>query len=388
MSFTDDVQKLSQQVKERKQYVRSEASTKSSLINPFIRLIGYDTEDPREVVGEYSADFAKRTGGKLECVDYALFKDGKPVIFIEAKPIGEELGNHEPQLARYFNATAEVRFGILSNGIVYKFFSDLKRRNIMDSEPFFEFNFDNYLDTDLQALAKFRKAEFDVQALVKLAEELAYLSNLKCILRVMFRNPTDDFIGFLTRKIYSGKVNQRIIDRFRPLVKQSTSAVIVELVSQGVVEVISKPQEKQEPKSERLAKEPIPEAGDEKPEVVTTEEELKAFYLIKEMVSNAVPDPSVISYTDRVYYFSVHLDSPSKWFVRLRCRPRKSSIVLRISPEEAQGLAVGFTVRKYIGGSLDLAEVIISSIEDIKHLQNLLVASLRKVLESGDAPTE
>ncbi|MCL1415443.1 endonuclease, partial [Escherichia coli] len=63
---------------------------------------GFDVFNPIEIRPEYSADFGIKKGEK---VDYALFKENEPIIFIEAKSVNENLNNHDAQLARYFNST-------------------------------------------------------------------------------------------------------------------------------------------------------------------------------------------------------------------------------------------------------------------------------------------
>ncbi|MDP3562991.1 MAG: hypothetical protein Q8R70_00725, partial [Methanoregula sp.] len=84
MGFKEDIQKLAIQVNENKQYITNEETTKHSLIIPFIQVLGYDVFNPREVKPEFDSDFGKKKGTK---VDYAIFKDEKPIIFVEAKPV-------------------------------------------------------------------------------------------------------------------------------------------------------------------------------------------------------------------------------------------------------------------------------------------------------------
>ena len=63
-------------------------------------------------------------------------QNGKPIILIEAKSATSDLNNeHASQLFRYFSVT-DVRFGILTNGLQYRFHSDLEKSNHMDEKPF------------------------------------------------------------------------------------------------------------------------------------------------------------------------------------------------------------------------------------------------------------
>lgn len=61
----------------------SEALTRYALIDPLLRELGWDTSDPEMVIPEYSSG-----GGRA---DYALLRDGKPVVMVEAKSLGSSL---------------------------------------------------------------------------------------------------------------------------------------------------------------------------------------------------------------------------------------------------------------------------------------------------------
>ena len=68
---------------------QSEALTRAALIDPLLRELGWDTEDPAAVMPEYRL-------GKSSA-DYALLNDGKPALMVEAKKLGEPLANHRSQ---------------------------------------------------------------------------------------------------------------------------------------------------------------------------------------------------------------------------------------------------------------------------------------------------
>ena len=61
---------------------QSEEATKQFLILPFLQLLGYDPLDPDEVIPEADASFSDKFKNR---VDYAVSKEGVPVIAVEAK---------------------------------------------------------------------------------------------------------------------------------------------------------------------------------------------------------------------------------------------------------------------------------------------------------------
>ncbi|MBF2055495.1 MAG: type I restriction enzyme HsdR N-terminal domain-containing protein [Candidatus Sericytochromatia bacterium] len=230
MSFKEDFSRLVEQVIQRREVCRNnEEATKQALIMPFLQILGYDIWNPLELVPEYKAGWAK-----AEKVDYALFINQKPSVFIEAKSYGEKLVNYDAQLAKYFNSTPEVKIAIITDGVTYKFFTDVQQLNIMDKEPLFEFQIDMLKPQDFEVLNKLRKESFDVDSVILEAENLIYLNGFMKKLRQFFNNPSDDFIKFLASDIYPGRLTSKALERMHPLVKQAVSTTLVSMVSKGL----------------------------------------------------------------------------------------------------------------------------------------------------------
>jgi predicted type IV restriction endonuclease len=137
MDLIDQLRGLSSRIATTKSLIQTEEATKNAMVMPFIQILGYNVFDPLEVTPELIADVGTKKGEK---VDYAILKDGKPIILFECKKAGSDLHiNHAGQLFRYFHVTA-ARFGVLTNGLVYRFFTDLEQPNKMDEKAFFEFS--------------------------------------------------------------------------------------------------------------------------------------------------------------------------------------------------------------------------------------------------------
>lgn len=137
MVFNDRIRELSGQVQKQLPHIQTEEATKNALIMPFITALGYNVFNPTEVTPELHADVGIKKGEK---VDYAILQDGKPIILFECKWHGADLNkDHASQLYRYFSVT-DARFGVLTNGVQYRFYTDLDAANKMDAKPFFEFD--------------------------------------------------------------------------------------------------------------------------------------------------------------------------------------------------------------------------------------------------------
>ncbi|GHU96731.1 hypothetical protein FACS1894156_8070 [Bacteroidia bacterium] len=134
MDFKDSLVQLAARIEKLKGNIATEEATKNALIMPFIQALGYDVFDPTEIVPEFTCDIGTKKGEKI---DYAIMQNGKPAVLIECKHWQQNLELHDNQLLRYFNV-ANAKFGILTNGITYRFYTDLEAPNKMDEKPFME----------------------------------------------------------------------------------------------------------------------------------------------------------------------------------------------------------------------------------------------------------
>ncbi|NRY63840.1 type I restriction endonuclease [Clostridium beijerinckii] len=161
MDFSDKLKQFSARAEMIKTTLQTEEATKTSLVMPFFSLLGYDVFNPMEFIPEFTADFGIKKGEK---VDYAIINEGKPIILVECKGGNDSLTKHDAQLFRYFTVT-DSKFAILTNGLVYKFFTDLDEANKMDDTPFLEINILDMSDLQVQELKKFTKDNFDIDTI-------------------------------------------------------------------------------------------------------------------------------------------------------------------------------------------------------------------------------
>lgn len=369
MGFKEDLQRLSIQVKERKEYITNEEMTKQALIIPFIQILGFDVFNPLEVRPEYIADFGKKKGEK---VDYALFKDNEPIIFVEAKSVNENLLNHDAQLARYFNAVTDVKLAVLTNGIEYKFFTDLNANNIMDESPFLNINLLDLKEVDIENLSKIRKEAFDKESFITYAEELVYTSVLNDNIKTLLKNPSDEFIRFIIKDFSETRITSNVIERFRPLVKKAISNAVLDIVSKGLYqdEIASSV------KVEVETTQPVEVENDDKiskkKSIITTQDEIKAFEMIKNILEANNKDTVGINYKDTTSYFSIHLNSITKWFIRLNLDATNKNIMVKLPIEKINELCGSFKVDVAPKGIAE-SRIYINDIKDIECLSDLII---------------
>ena len=220
MSLFDSLSKISVQIQSQRHLMKhSEDATILVSIQPFIRALGYDTQNLVEVFPQYNAD-AKSTGG--EKVDYAIFRKGKPIIFIEAKAANISLNESNwKQLYNYFNAEVGLRFGILTNGIEYRFYTDLKVRNIMDKQPFMAISMLNLDKRLAKELEGFTKSSFDPERILNGAQR----RQITRLLKQEMSQPSDEFVRHFARQVHSGRLTEAKVHRYGQLVKDAWQEV-------------------------------------------------------------------------------------------------------------------------------------------------------------------
>ncbi|HEX3888216.1 MAG TPA: type I restriction endonuclease [Phenylobacterium sp.] len=277
----------------------TEEAAKTALVMPFMQALGYDVFNPSEVVPEYTADIGTKKGEK---VDYAICNGGKITVLVECKSSSSELTlNNAGQLFRYFSVT-DARLAILTNGVVYQFYSDIELPNRMDSRPFFTFSMDAIKPTDVKTLENFVKSNFDIDKIVKEAGNLKIQSLLRVELEKEFANPSDDFVKLLAKRVYSGNVTAAIKDNTAKLL----TSTIDTIVRDKVTERLSSALNASTPKPVDVAETPEAEG-----EIITTEEEISGFRIVQAVASRLV-DPKRIIMRDQKSYCGILLDDNNR----------------------------------------------------------------------------
>lgn len=151
-----DFDKLSKKAKffDELGVVFDEENTKTCFVMPFFLALGHDVFNPLEFMAEFNLD--TRHNG-TEKVDYAICVDHIPRIIIEVKKKGTPLKRSIGQLKRYFNSDVRVRYGVLTNGLDYYFFSDNIHSNIMDDHPHYMLNILHLKKDDIDFLKQLTK---------------------------------------------------------------------------------------------------------------------------------------------------------------------------------------------------------------------------------------
>ncbi|MBF7141435.1 MULTISPECIES: type I restriction endonuclease [Pseudomonas] len=311
MEFVERLNALSAKIRQQGPAIKTEEATKIAFVMPFINsVLGYDVFDPSEVTPEYICDVGTKKGEKI---DYAIMKNGEIQILIECKKIGEPLHiNHASQLFRYFHVTS-ARISILTNGQVYRFFTDLDAPNKMDEKPFLELDLLDLDEHALPELQKLTKSAFDVDSIISAAGELKYVGQIKKEMASQFSQPSDDFVKFFASRVYDGIITQKVREQFTTLTRKAAAQFLGDQINDRLKSAMSGAPEPSYAITAVQPSLPPDEVTEEEGEelIRTTEDELEGFHIVKAIV-RAVVDAKRIGHRDTQSYFGILLDDNNR----------------------------------------------------------------------------
>lgn len=317
MDFIDQLRALAARIESNKDLIQTEEATKTAMIMPFIQLLGYNVFDPTEVTPELVADVGTKKGEK---VDYAILKDGKPIILFECKKCGGDLSNnHASQLFRYFHVT-EARFGVLTNGLTYRFFTDLDQPNKMDEKPFLEFSMLDFKDQEVEELKKFAKVAFDVDSILTTANDLKYTRAIRNQLAEWMNAPSEDFVRLVSLDLLPGK-------RFTPALKEQfteiTKRAFKQLISSRINDRLREAMSPEMPAVAPATQNPVDTPAAQEVEtqgatIKTTLEEIEGFHIVRAILRDLVPSKRVVMRDAQSYCAILFDDNNRKPICRLR----------------------------------------------------------------------
>lgn len=353
MGLNATLRQLNQNLPLLRPHLISEESTKHSLVMPFLSGLGYAVFNPLEVRPEFISDIGIKKG---ERVDYALFIENKLEILIECKKIGCPLLDEDmSQLARYFQVT-DANIGILTDGVIYKFFTDTESENIMDRFPFFEFNVSDFKDADIEQLKAFSKYLYNRDVVREVAETLKFSHSIKRVLNSWFTTPPEDLVRLIVAELMPERrftVNMK--ERLTPLVQKAITSFINEKIDDRLKRALLDESIESAPSSIVETNIPLVEAP--------SEIELKAFELVKKLLTDHV-DIKRLFVRAQQSYCAILLDDNRR---RTICR-------LRFNQEDRLGITLFNKAKEEIRLPLE-------KLEDLINHKEALLATLLNYME-------
>ena len=236
----------------------NEQQTRFALINPFFEILGYSFEN-EDIVHEYSVQISDLAKGKNLKVDSVIL-DGKaknPLILIECKKSDATLNEtHLRQLLEYLNLVGESRIGILTNGLEYQFY--LKGY----TTPFLVFNIETMDSLALEKLGAFHRNNFNFNDFKELADEHYFMEGFDKALAEEFLEPSADLLRSIFKKMGGKRFDEKAESKLRGLMNSFTLQNALDRLKEH-------------------------ESKNSKAGIVTTQEELTAFSVVRTLLASS-----------------------------------------------------------------------------------------------------
>lgn len=230
MSVIDNLRRLAERARG---YPRNlaERRVETYLVQPFIEALGYDRLNHDQVEMQYPIQIGSRA---FPC-DYAIKRDGEPIILVECKDASLSENNRgrrtqrsdqaRQQLGSYFQSSP-VWLGIYTTGFEYRFYSGaLSAQGIkqMDVEPFLLLDLLNFDDRVAEQVSAFAKDRFDPNEVKELAQRIRDRQSVEEALRGELRSPSDGLVRLVMNRV---GVEGDKFDRYKPIVHEVTREIL------------------------------------------------------------------------------------------------------------------------------------------------------------------
>ena len=130
------IEKLQGRITNHKDYLQKEPRTRTLLVDPLLRELGWDVEDPNLVELEYEPESSKRMSA-----DYILKNGKNQVAIVEVKPMGKAIENLEVlEQADKYASSAGAPFIILTNGVKWLLYERSPTAGLASLDPIVSFD--------------------------------------------------------------------------------------------------------------------------------------------------------------------------------------------------------------------------------------------------------
>lgn len=261
-----------------------ETQTRDNLIHPFFNILNYSKLD--DYTHEYISDMGDKKGRK---VDIAITLGKKePLILVECKSATAKLNdNHFRQLNEYCLYSPSAKVGVLTNGIIYNFYTvNQKEKKGLNSKPFFTFDLTNYDNSQLEMLALFNRQSIEINEIIQEAEDVYFLDNFD---NALFKTlvETDDLVKLIFKNMGGLRSTEKALSQIKGLVNSIS-------IKTALDKIIQK------------------EISESNSGIITTAEEIKAYNVIKTILAMSskikAADLERINYRDLKNSFLIIVD--------------------------------------------------------------------------------
>ena len=262
-------------------------------------------------------------------------EQGHMLIIVEVKKHTEVLDKHSSQLYRYFGVT-DAKFALLTNGVEYRFYSDINKENKLDDSPFLIVNLDELNKRDVKALERFTKSSLNIDSILEMANKQRYILEIKKIFEEETARPSDDLARIFAGRILpqGTRITGNILDEFRAYTKSALGEIVADLASKKINSIRAGLTANITDESE--------ENSEDETKIVTTQEELQGFFIVKSILGEHMELGRIYARDTKSYFGILFVESvyyrigsycpvfqSNEHCQRFECRPRRVEVGYR-----------------------------------------------------------
>ena len=213
----------------RSLYEQNEMAVRNQIINPILKSLGWDPENPEDVQPNVSTQEG--------VPDYSLVKNGRTILFVEAKKLIVEIGRREfiSQLGKYCYSEG-TKYGVLTNGSLWVLFRSFEEGTTLTERIVWKIDLEN--EELLGICRKIRTiSKNKIEQIELLVKKVQVLDE---VWKSLLEEPSEIVKGLMPA--VKSIINQRYPDY------EFEDAEIEDLLKERVKEIISAPEEVLPPK--------------------------------------------------------------------------------------------------------------------------------------------
>lgn len=307
MELNNAIEKILKTYNDQKDNITTEEATKMSLIAPLIAALGYNVFDPSEVLPEFTADVGTKKGEKI---DYAIKRNGEIIMIIECKCHSVTLSEADKnQLVRYFMCLPDTKIAVLTNGLVYQFYTDIDKFSMLDAKPYFQIDIRNMSSSDIKELARYCKPQFDTNSIRNWAAGLKLKNGIKKYISDQFANPDEHFTKILTKAAHP---NVKIVPSLMEELTKLTRLALSEFLNESLNERLSSAMR------EDIPSDTDEESADKDKTIITTQEEIDGHNIVRAILSKRTNISDIVMRDTQSYCGILYKDNNRTPICRLR----------------------------------------------------------------------
>ena len=213
MDLLERIRKISGNLKQQRQLIRSVEAAKQVSVGPFIQALGYDLSNLSEV----SPNYVCADGWKC---DFAILVNHEAEILIKVTADARtQRADISTQLSKHLGPPTH-RIGVITDGTHYRFYAPVNNLRSVDVELIMQIDLSEYDAATITSLRYLSKREFDPRKIVHHATNVKQKNSIRFVLETNYKQPSEEFVRFFAAEIHSGVLPLGFVDSLAPLVRQ------------------------------------------------------------------------------------------------------------------------------------------------------------------------